>query len=110
MRIKAAKSIKPREYADISIRFKEIRISHKLTQKEMGKIVGLSAPAIGAIENGLYTPNFKVMRILRKKFKVDYCYLIDGESQVELKNLRQENAKLKEELERLTKVVDKLVK
>lgn len=110
MRIKASKSTKTGEYADISERFKEIRIQHKLTQKEMGVIVGLSAPAVGAIENGLYTPNFKVMRILRKKFKIDYSYLIDGESGGELKNLRQENAKLKEELERLTKVVDKLVK
>lgn len=110
MRIKSAMPKKQGEYSDISYRFKQIRINHNLTQKEMGKMVGLSAPAIGAIENGLYTPNFKVMRILKTKFSIDYSFLIDGEPQGDIKNLRQENAKLKEEIARLTKVVDKLVK
>lgn len=110
MRIKSAMPKKPSDYLDISYRFKQIRVNNNLTQKEMGKVVGLSAPAIGAIENGLYTPNFKVMRILKNKFSIDYAFLIDGESQGDVKNLRQENAKLKEELARLTKVVDKLVK
>jgi DNA-binding XRE family transcriptional regulator len=110
MEAKSNSNSRKTEYIDISTRFKEIRIANKLTQKEMGKIVGLSAPSIGAIENGLYTPNFSVMRILKKKFKIDYSYLIDGDKQADIKNLRQENAKLKEELARLTKVVDKLVK
>ena len=77
MRVKASKTNKTGEYIDISQRFKEIRTSQNLTQKEFGDIVGLSAPAVGAIENGLYTPNFKVMRILRKKFRIDYTYLMD---------------------------------
>lgn len=97
-------------YADISTRFKEIRLKHGLTQKDMGKMVGLSAPAIGAIENGLYTPNFSVLRLLKKKFFIDYSYIIDGDSEGDIKNLRQENLKLKKELDRLTKVVDKLIK
>lgn len=98
------------EYSDIAIRFKEIRINNKLTQKEFGKAVGLSAPAIGAIENGLYTPNFNVMRLLKDKFNIDYSYLIDGDYSENIKNLRQENLQLKKEVDRLTKVVDKLVK
>lgn len=99
-----------RKYNDITKRFKQIRKDNKLTQKEMAKIIGLSAPAVSAIEQGLYTPNFDVMRIIKKKFKIDYEFLIDGECSDEIKNLRQENSKLKEEIERLTKVVDKLVK
>lgn len=98
------------EYIDISQRFKEVRAKNNLTQKEMGELVGLSAPAVGAIENGLYTPNFKVLRVLKKKFFVDYSFMIDGDAGEELKNLRQENLKLKKELDRLTKVIDKLVK
>lgn len=99
-----------KEYTDISIRFKEIRLKNNLTQKEFGKVIGLSAPAVGAIEQGLYTPNFNVMRIIKEKFFIDYAYLIDGENNENIKNLRQENLKLKKEIERLSKVVDKLVK
>lgn len=99
-----------KRYTDITKRFKQIRKDNNLTQKEMAELIGLSAPAVSAIEQGLYTPNFDVMRIIKKKFKIDYEFLIDGEDNKEIKNLRQENAKLKEELARLTKVVDKLVK
>ena len=81
-----------------------------MTQKEFAKLVGLSAPAIGAIENALYTPNFKVLREIKRKLNIDYAYLIDGEDIDYIKNLRQDNLKLKKEVERLTKVVDKLIK
>ena len=97
-------------YADISTRFKEIRLNNKLTQKEFWKAVGLSAPAIGAIEQGLYTPNFTVMRLIKQKFNIEYAYLIDGENVETIKNLRQENLRLKKDVARLTKVVDKLTK
>lgn len=99
-----------KDYFDISKRFKQIRIDNKLTQRELGEIVGLSAPAIGAIENGLYTPNFSVLRILKKKFNIEYSFIIDGTKEGDIKSLRQENQKLKAEVARLTKVVDKLVK
>ncbi len=99
-----------KDYFDISRRFKQIRIDNKLTQRELGEIVGLSAPAVGAIENGLYTPNFSVLRILKKKFHVEYSFIIDGTKEADIKSLRQENQKLKAEVARLTKVVDKLVK
>lgn len=102
--------MKKSEYTDISTRVKEIRLKNNLTQKEFAKQIGLSAPAVGAIENGLYTPNFNVLRTLKKKFFADYSYIIDGENTDEINNLRQENLKLKKEVERLAKVVDKLVK
>lgn len=98
-----------KQYADINKRFREIRKKHNLTQKEMGDIIKLSSPAVSAIEQGLYTPNFGVLRIMKKKFKVDYDYIIDGQSGEEIENLRQENLKLKSEIDRLTKVVDKLL-
>lgn len=86
------------KFDDISRRFKEIRLRNKLTQAEMAKLVGLASPSIGAIENGLYTPNFNVLRALKTKLGVSYDYIIDGEDV----NLKEENARLK-------KVVDTLV-
>ena len=86
-------------------RFREIRLDHRLTQVEFAKIVGLSAPAIGAIENGLYTPSYQVIRNLRRKLGVTYNYLIDGDKSPDLdREIRQ----LKEENERLKRIVDKL--
>lgn len=98
-----------KQYSDINKRFKEIRKQHHLTQKEMAAMIKLSSPAVSAIEQGLYTPNFSVLRILKKKLKIDYDYLIDGQSEEEKENLRQENLKLKSEIDRLTKVLDKLL-
>jgi transcriptional regulator with XRE-family HTH domain len=98
------------QYSDIANRFKEIRLKHNYTQKEFAKLVGLSAPAIGAIENGRYTPNFNVLRTIKSRLNVDYSFLIDGEDDGDIKKLRQDNLKLKKEVDRLAKVIDKLVK
>lgn len=86
------------KFDDISRRFKEIRLKHNLTQAEMAKLVGLASPSIGAIENGLYTPNFNVLRALKNELGVSYDYMIDGEDI----NMKEENIRLK-------KVVDSLV-
>lgn len=108
MRIKKTNKKILSEYADISRRFREIRIANNLTQKEFGEIVGLSAPAVGAIENGLYAPNFSVLRIIKRKFHIDYAYLIDGEDAK--KNPRNDYDKLVAEVDRLNRIVDKLLK
>jgi transcriptional regulator with XRE-family HTH domain len=95
----------------IGNRLKEVRLNARLTQKELAKLVGLTPGSIGALENGLYTPNFDVLRTLHKKLGVSYEYIIDGlESSKNPSQLMEENARLKEELERMRKIVDKLVK
>ena len=102
------KTKKPQGYNDINKRIREVRVSNNLTQVEMGKIVGMSSSAIGAIENCLYTPNFRVLRVLKKKLGVSYDFIIDGDrtSQPELlrevKKLRAENGLLKKVIEKLT--------
>lgn len=88
------------DFSDISERFKQIRLKHKLTQAEMAKIIGLASGSVGAIEQGLYTPNFHVLRMLKKRLGVSYDYLIDGEH---TEDIREEN-------ERLKRVVDKLTR
>lgn len=96
---------------DIAGRLREIRIDNRLTQKEMGKLVGMTAGSVGALENGLYTPNFDVLRIIKKRLGVSYDYIIDGEkSDSSLQHLKNENAVLRDEVQRLKKIVDKLVK
>jgi transcriptional regulator with XRE-family HTH domain len=95
----------------IGKRLREVRIDARLTQREMAKLVNLSTGSIGAMENGLYTPNFDVLRAIHKKLGVSYDYIIDGlESNENPSKLIEENARLKEELERMRKIVDKLVK
>jgi transcriptional regulator with XRE-family HTH domain len=88
------------EFLEISRRFREVRLKHKLTQAELAKLIGMASGSVGAIEQGLYTPNFHVLRILKKKLGVSYNYIIDGENDQDLK----------EENERLKRIVDKLTR
>lgn len=97
------------DYSDIKNRFKEIRLDHRLTQADLSKIVGLTPGSVGAIEQGLYTPSFKVLRALHHKLGVSYDYIIDGEK-TNLAELTRKVQRLEEENERLKKVVDKLTK
>lgn len=95
----------------IAKRLKEIRIQARMTQKEMAVIVGLTAGSVGALENAYYTPNFDVLRAIHKRLEVSYDYIIDGiESINNAFKLIEENTRLKEELDRMKKIVDKLVK
>lgn len=95
------------EFKDIASRLREIRLDARLTQKEMAKIVGLTPGSIGALENGLYTPNFDVLRALHKKLNVSYDYIIDG---VKTNHNDHDSESLRQEVERLRKVVDKLLR
>lgn len=96
---------------DIAARLREIRIDARLTQKEMAEIVGLTPGSVGAMENGLYTPNYDVLRALKTRLNISYDYVIDGlESPVNNSQMVTENKELKLEVERLKKIIDKLVK
>lgn len=95
----------------IGKRLKEIRLDARLTQREMAELVGLTSGSIGALENGLYTPNFDVLRAINKHLGASYDFIIDGvQSPQNNVQIKKENEMLKAELERLKKVIDKLVK
>lgn len=95
----------------IGQRLREIRLDARLTQKDMAGIVGLTPGSIGAMENDLYTPNFDVLRAIHTKLGVSYDYIIDGvKSPENASKMASENKDLKAELERMRKVIDKLVK
>jgi transcriptional regulator with XRE-family HTH domain len=95
----------------IGDRLREIRLDARLTQKEMAKIVGLTPGSVGALENNLYTPNFDVLRSIHDRLGVTYDYIIDGIKSAENPSkLISENRDLKSEVDRLKKMVDKLLK
>lgn len=70
----------------------------------------MTSGSVGALENGLYTPNFDVLRILKKKLNVSYDFMLDGELGPDSSKLKDENERLKEEVDRLRKMIDKLLK
>ena len=109
MRLKKSKEKDTTDYTDINKRFRDIRINHRLTQVEMGELVGLASGSVGAIEQGLYTPNFSVIRILKQKLNINYDYLIDGDT-ISNKEQDKEIEQLREENDRLKRIVDKLTK
>ena len=101
---------KPQVKDQVSTRLREIRINNRLTQKEMGAIIGMTAGSVGALENGLYTPNYDVLRMLKKKLNVSYDYILDGNDVTSNDKAMTENKDLKEEVARLKKMVDRLLK
>ena len=90
---------------EVGLRLKEIRLANKMTQADMAKLIKMAAGSVGALENGLYTPSFRVMKIIKRRLGVPYDYIIDGEKSdsEELIRLREENARLKRVVDRLTK-------
>jgi transcriptional regulator with XRE-family HTH domain len=108
MRIKSTKKDLG-DYSDIKKRFREIRLDHRLTQADLSKIVGLTPGSVGAIEQGLYTPSFRVLRALRQRLNVSYDYIIDGIKD-DAENLRLKVKRLEDENEMLRRVVQKLTK
>lgn len=91
----------------IGTRLRKIRIDARLTQKEMGEIVGLTPGSVGALENDLYTPNFDVLRAIHSRLGISYDFIIDGANTTG--NIKEIES-LQQEVERLRRVVDKLVK
>ena len=52
----------------IAKRLKEIRTKEGLTQLEWSKIINMSPPAVGALENAWYLPNLDVLKKIKKKY------------------------------------------
>jgi transcriptional regulator with XRE-family HTH domain len=88
---------------EIGKRLKKIRLQHNLTQKEMGKEVGLSVSTISLIEQGKSTTTESLIRILSRLNRIkDLESVFRVGENLELK-LKFEKAKLKTERKRASK-------
>ena len=59
-----------------SIRFKELRMSQRLTQDELAKKLKISKSSISMYENGNREPDFEVLELIADYFNVDMNYLL----------------------------------
>lgn len=57
-------------------RLREVRKQKKLTQGELGELVGLSAASINRIEKGLRAPDISLLAEIAKQLEVTITYLI----------------------------------
>lgn len=69
---------KNRDIPEKNQRFKEFRKMHKLTQKALGEILGLSQAAVAGIEAGLADVAEAYVRILQNAFNLNPSWLKEG--------------------------------
>ncbi len=65
----------------INQRIKELRLEHKLTQREFSEKIGITRAALGQMETFVANPTLELVIKIVKEFGVTYDFLIDnGES------------------------------
>ena len=70
----------PSSYPDIAERFKQFVKSTGLTYRELADQIGTTFETLQSYSHGRSSPNFYTLRQLKKKFGLDYDWLIDGTS------------------------------
>lgn len=70
--------------SDFSSRFRELRKERKLTQDEMGEILGVKRRVIGYYESGGRRPDFKGLLFIAEYFGVSLDYLVGWSDQREI--------------------------
>lgn len=75
---------------------KKLRVSHGLTQKELGDKVGLSKAVVSKYENGLGYPTFEGLIRLASYFNVttDYLLGVDGAKTIDISGLSDEQTEV----------------
>lgn len=64
------------------MKIKELRIEHKLSQNELGKIINVSGQTILNWENGLYEPSIEKLIQLADYFSVTLDYLVNRKQSI----------------------------
>lgn len=67
-----------KEAAAMGERIRQVRLEKDLTQEEFGKYFKRTRAAIASIEGGYNVPTIANLKVLKKKFKASYDYIIDG--------------------------------
>lgn len=63
----------------IGDRIKKIREEAGLTQYDFGDTLGLSREMVNALERDRFEPRVEILRAIKKKYKMSYDWLLDGE-------------------------------
>ena len=64
---------------------KGLRISKRLSQEQLGKLIGVSRMTIGAIETGKSDPSVQTLRLLCDIFRTSADYLLNGKTDTQTK-------------------------
>ena len=64
------------------MKIKELRIKHKLSQNELGKIINVSGQTILNWENGIYEPSIEKLIQLADYFNVTLDYLVNRKQSI----------------------------
>ena len=83
-------------------RLKTLRIQKKLTQQQLGDLLGLTKSVISAYENGLRYPAYDVLIKIARIFKVSTDYLLG----VEIKREIDTSGLTDEQVEALIVLID----
>ncbi len=67
----------------IGSRLKELRTGQKLTQGELGEMLGMKRSALANVEQGLAAPSVKTLILLKERFGIDIYRLLTGKSGTE---------------------------
>ena len=62
----------------VGSRLKEVRLKLKMTQRQLGKVLGINASAVAKYENGVCFLNTKMLNIIAAKYNVSMDYLLCG--------------------------------
>jgi len=63
---------------EVGLRLKEIRMKLKISQVELGKVLGINGSAVAKYENGVCSLNTRMLNILATKYNVSMDYLVSG--------------------------------
>lgn len=66
---------------NLGIKLKTLRVSNKLSRKQIAELVGISASMIGLYETGQRLPSIPILIKLATHYKVSLDYLLDTEIQ-----------------------------
>lgn len=66
---------------NLGIKLKTLRVSNKLSRKQIAELVGISTSMIGLYETGQRLPSIPILIKLATHYKVSLDYLLDTEIQ-----------------------------
>ena len=92
---------------------RKIRKEKKLTQKELGKLCGMSEAQIGQYENGLRNPKMETLEKIANALDISYFELLDisettKESNIQKITLNVEIKNIDEETKKAEKLIELL--